>query len=463
MKAILKKAFISAILVFTLILETLIPVMGAEAKDIKSSERFPTDTTPVFMTSGVAKSGEEVIPGCTVTVRGKSTEFSQDTDFRDVIKSVNVAVNIGEEINILLHNDMFLYTETSFSTARNSVLNIDLAGNKLVFASGSAFKMSNNYTFNIYSSVEGGEFIFGTEDDGFMPGSGLIVFGSEEYKNNLTVTTKKQITRFSQLSDGACVRLKMLYSTVNLGSYGLMRVNAKGSGAITVQIDVEGCEVNGNSVIVGYNSSSNLSATTNGGVCSTESYIRAIDSSFTSSADQPSGLFGSTNFKDRYFGSVSFYRTSFKNYVINGDNIYSNMALDYNNYYNSLIGGEYDPTRVITVGGGCLFQQSGNTFNELKTGFMARNVVLGDGTEILVTSNGVETVGGEIPSYELEEEDKTDEPTEESKPEVEPEEKDHTLCEGNLFSVIWNAIVNFFRGLFGMPSLCICGEELTTP
>lgn len=37
---------------------------------------------------------------------------------------------------------------------------------------------------------------------------------------------------------------------------------------------------------------------------------------------------------------------------------------------------------------------------------------------------------------------------------------DHENCSGNFFQRIINAIVNFFRKLFGLPEVCICGEEL---
>ena len=39
-------------------------------------------------------------------------------------------------------------------------------------------------------------------------------------------------------------------------------------------------------------------------------------------------------------------------------------------------------------------------------------------------------------------------------------EKDHSECEASLFETIINAIINFFRILFGLPEVCICGEEL---
>ena len=39
-------------------------------------------------------------------------------------------------------------------------------------------------------------------------------------------------------------------------------------------------------------------------------------------------------------------------------------------------------------------------------------------------------------------------------------EIDHSGCEANLFESIINAIINFFRILFGLPEICVCGEEL---
>jgi hypothetical protein len=49
---------------------------------------------------------------------------------------------------------------------------------------------------------------------------------------------------------------------------------------------------------------------------------------------------------------------------------------------------------------------------------------------------------------------------EETTPSTEtPSQRDHTSCEANIFAKIWNAIVNFFRKLFGKPELCVCGKE----
>ncbi|MBR2930590.1 MAG: family 78 glycoside hydrolase catalytic domain [Clostridia bacterium] len=37
---------------------------------------------------------------------------------------------------------------------------------------------------------------------------------------------------------------------------------------------------------------------------------------------------------------------------------------------------------------------------------------------------------------------------------------DHENCEGGFFANLWNAIVNFFRRLFGMKEICVCGEVI---
>ncbi len=42
----------------------------------------------------------------------------------------------------------------------------------------------------------------------------------------------------------------------------------------------------------------------------------------------------------------------------------------------------------------------------------------------------------------------------------EPTSGEHLDCEANWLANLWNIIVNFFRQLFGMPVICVCGEEL---
>jgi hypothetical protein len=45
-------------------------------------------------------------------------------------------------------------------------------------------------------------------------------------------------------------------------------------------------------------------------------------------------------------------------------------------------------------------------------------------------------------------------------PVVPAPEKDHAECQGDWFAELINAIINFFRTLFGLPEKCICGEDL---
>jgi uncharacterized repeat protein (TIGR02543 family) len=39
-------------------------------------------------------------------------------------------------------------------------------------------------------------------------------------------------------------------------------------------------------------------------------------------------------------------------------------------------------------------------------------------------------------------------------------EESHESCEAGFFAKIWNAIVNFFRKLFGKAEICVCGKEI---
>jgi len=42
----------------------------------------------------------------------------------------------------------------------------------------------------------------------------------------------------------------------------------------------------------------------------------------------------------------------------------------------------------------------------------------------------------------------------------EPSENEHENCQAGGFAKFWNAIVNFFRRLFGKPEICVCGQEI---
>ncbi|MBR6745435.1 MAG: InlB B-repeat-containing protein [Clostridia bacterium] len=50
-------------------------------------------------------------------------------------------------------------------------------------------------------------------------------------------------------------------------------------------------------------------------------------------------------------------------------------------------------------------------------------------------------------------------PTEDPETPEDPTET-HEDCEAGFFAKIWNAIVNFFRRLFGKPEICVCGKEI---
>jgi len=147
-------------------------------------------------------------------------------------------------------------------------------------------------------------------------------------------------------------------------------------------MDIIGCTVNSSTSLICYNYTTTLGATSNGGVFTVDSYINAVDSVFTVDKTEPIGFFGSDNFTDRYFGTVSFTGCTFNNYTINGDLIYSDASLSYNTYFDTLT--DYDPTKAITVGEGCVFNNYGTTFNEDKTGFSASNVSLAPDCKITV-------------------------------------------------------------------------------
>jgi hypothetical protein len=281
---------------------------------------------------------------------------------------------------------MYVKTKITFNRAAN--VEIDLAGHRLVYEAGGVFQIGAT-KLHIYSSVAGGELAFESKY-GFQPVGGAIIFGSEEYKNNLTVSATNELLNPKQTADGRTLHYEFLYSTVNFATSNLIRVNALGSAAITLEMKIVGCTVTGDKSVICYNYSSTLGATTNGGVCNTSSYIEVIDTSFISTADAPIDFFGSPNFTDRYFGTVSFEGTTFKNFVLNGDLLYSDEALSYNTYFDTLVG--YDPAKAITVGKGCVFYNCGATFNEALTAFVAKNTSLADGCAINKTGERIEIV-----------------------------------------------------------------------
>ena len=83
----------------------------------------------------------------------------------------------------------------------------------------------------------------------------------------------------------------------------------------------------------------------------------------------------------------------FDGYILNGDAILADEALDYNSYFDSLT--DYDPRAAITVGANCVFIGSEGSFNQEKTAFSASNVnmpkscyLLADGERLLVLEEG---------------------------------------------------------------------------
>ena len=56
--------------------------------------------------------------------------------------------------------------------------------------------------------------------------------------------------------------------------------------------------------------------------------------------------------------------------------------------------------------------------------------------------------------------DECDEKLNETETPETPQSKEHTCEKVSGFKAFWNAIVNFFRRLFGKPEICTCGEIL---
>ena len=56
--------------------------------------------------------------------------------------------------------------------------------------------------------------------------------------------------------------------------------------------------------------------------------------------------------------------------------------------------------------------------------------------------------------------DKLPEETPGTTPDPTPDQDTHEDCEAGWFANIWNAIINFFRRLFGLPEKCVCGKEI---
>ena len=315
---------------------------------------------------------------CAVEIGGVITTYEAGTDFATVLKNIDVAANSGKEVNVTLNTSFTLSTTIALSKATNLKLNIDLAGNTLTLASGGKVELSGSgFDVNVYSSVAGGKLIYSNSDDCIqLNTSGAFTLGSEEYKNTLTVNSGKYILNMGMLVNGTVVNVNLNYCQLNLGSFGVLRLNAKGADNVTLVANITGCTLKGSTGMIWYNSSTSLSATKNGGVYNTDSAINLKDSSFTCTASAPANFFGTNNFSDRYFGKVNIEGCAFDNYIFNGARIIADESLEYNTYYDTLIANNptYDPYKTITVGKGCTFKNFGTTFNDDVTAFTAPNV-----------------------------------------------------------------------------------------
>ncbi len=327
-------------------------------------------------------------PACKVTVDGVSTDYNT-TEFSNILSTYSNANYKNKVIKFTLGKNLKYSSASTFLNATGATIDIDLAGHTLTLSSGN--KMAFNaegFTLRIYSSKEGGKLIFDSTADAINVNcAGTIVIGSEEYKNNLTVISKGYLVNMGSPADGSNVNVSFLYSDITSSKCGVLRLNALGAAAITLKAEIKGCTIHGDSGILLYNASDSLSANHNGGVFTTESSITATGTLFDYTSSSVKDFFEHNNFTDRYFGTISFEDCSFDGYVLNGDLIYSDEALSYNDYYSSLK--NYDPKKAITVGEGCTFTNFGNTFSGDKTSFSALNVSPAQGTVIAYTDNAV--------------------------------------------------------------------------
>lgn len=329
-----------------------------------------------------------------VTVDGIVKHYSDVTNFWTVLTEYTDAAYAGKKVEFKLLDDLVFTSAGNLKPATGCSYSIDLAGHTLTeSANARIYLQRKNFAINIYSSKKGGEFIFANSSDCFQPDVGCsIVFGSEKYKDTLTVSANNYFINMSAIANNNVMEVKFLNCTVNCGGYGLLRLNALGGGVATLKVEITGCDINGSTSLVFYNSSTSLSADKNGGVFSKDSYINCTDSSFTRTSTNPKNFFdsASTNITDRYFGTVNFDNCSFDTYIINGDVLYSDEALSYNTYYSTLTG--YDPSKTVTVGEGCVFTNYGTTFNSAKDDFTANNVNLAKNCKLVSEGSSVKVV-----------------------------------------------------------------------
>ena len=361
-------------------------------KDGTEIWQISTDGGETFQ--DITEDGEvEVKYVLTVSVDGVEKKYTTVSDFMAILTEYSTAEYANKQVNITLGDDLSFTSAGSLKPATGCKFYIDLAGYTLTQEAGDRIYLDRKgVVLSFFSSKKGGELVFSGSSDCIQPRVGsTVVFGSEQYKNNLTVTANNYFINMGVPSDGSVIEMKYLYSTFNCGGFGLLRLNAVGAGAVTLKTEITGSNVNGSTSLVWYNSSSSLSATGNGGVFTADSYINCKDSSFARTTTNPKDFFGHANFTDRYFGKVNFENCSFDTYILNGDLIYSDEALTYNTYYNTLTG--YDPTKAITVGSGCVFRNYGTTtFNSAIDGFAASNTSLADNCKLLVKDDYVMVV-----------------------------------------------------------------------
>ena len=319
--------------------------------------------------------------GIKVIVDGEATTYPVTQDFYALISSFNSSSYKNKEIRIILGEDFVMAKVVKFTSATGAKLIIDLAGNKLTLAGDGKVQFSSIDTLHIYSSAPGGHLYFNSSNDCIQFDTGLkLIFGSEQYKNYLTVSATKYLINFGNLTNGMVFEANYLYTTFNCGTYGILRLCAKGSDAATLKVTVKGCTVNGSDTPVCYNASSNLSASSGGGVFTVDSYMNFEDCTFKCTATSEKNFFGHKNFTNRYYGKVSFVNCAFTGFELNGSLIRSAADSSYNTYYSSLTG--YNPDDCITVGRGCTFTNYASTFNSSVTDFKASNISLAENCTI---------------------------------------------------------------------------------
>lgn len=335
--------------------------------------------------------------GIKVIVDGEATTYPVTQDFYALISSFNSSSYSNKEIIIILGEDFVMAKIVKFTKAPGAKLIIDLAGNKLTLAGAGKVQFSSIDTLHIYSSAPGGHLYFNSGDDCIQFDTGAkLIFGSEEYKNYLTVSATKYLINFGNLTNGMVFEANYLYTTFNCGTYGILRLCVLGSDAATLKVTVKGCTVNGSDTPVCYNASSNLSATSGGGVFTVDSYMNFEDCTFKCTATSEKNFFGHKNFTNRYYGKVSFVNCSFSGFELNGSLIRSAADSSYNTYYSSLTG--YNPDDCITVGRGCTFTNYASTFNSSVTDFKASNVSLAENCTISKSGSTV-TIKQSTPAF----------------------------------------------------------------